>query len=391
MNAITGFDTAAEGAGPFAQDPLGRADFGATGDFGATLPEWNSDADEILICRQVRQETVDVATFVFSGRTPSLFRFRPGQFLTLELPIDGAIVNRSYTISASAARPYRISITVKRKAGGVVSNWLHDNLRPGVEVRAVGPLGDFTPPASSAPKWLMLSGGSGITPLMSMARTCCDLSDDRDIVFVHAARSPRDIIFRHELDMMAEQMPQMHLAYVCESISGAKSWPGFVGRLSPPMLQLIADDVLEREVFCCGPEPFMTGVRAILQSAGFDMERYHQESFDFSELSPSAEPAPALTPAEEPIPVTDTFQVEFAKSGTIVQCGPGTTILGAARAAGLRVPSSCTRGLCGTCKSRLLSGTVEMKHGGGIRQREIDQGMALLCCSKPTSDVVVDR
>ena len=180
------------------------------------LPDWDSQADDVLICRQVRQETHDVRTFVFSGREPCLFRFLPGQFLTLELPIGGEIINRCYTISASAARPYRISITVKRQPGGVVSNWLHDNLKPGDEIRALGPMGDFTPAPSSAPKWLMLSGGSGVTPLMSMTRTSFDLAEERDIVFVHAARSPADIIFRHELDVMARHAPRLRLAHICE-------------------------------------------------------------------------------------------------------------------------------------------------------------------------------
>lgn len=357
-------------------------------DIVAPLPEWNPDTDDVLVCRQVRQETHDVATFVFSARNPCLFRFKPGQFLTLELPIGGAVINRCYTISASSARPYRLSITVKRQPGGVVSNWLHDNLRPGAEIRAIGPLGDFTPPPSSRAKWLLLSGGSGITPLMSMARTCCDLGEDRDIVFVHAARSPRDIIFRHELDLMAQQMLRLRLAHICESAVGEKAWSSFVGRLSLPMLQLIAADVLEREVFCCGPAPFMAAICAMLQAAGFDMARYHQESFDFAELSRTED---VVDPTPEPEPGTSTFRLEFTKSGRVIECRSDTTVLSAARDAGLRLPSSCTRGLCGTCKSRIVSGTVDMKHEGGIRQREIDQGLALLCCSKPTSDLVIDR
>ncbi len=354
----------------------------------AALPDWDSQADDLLICRQVRQETHDVRTFVFSGRQPCLFRFMPGQFLTLELPIGGEIVNRCYTISASAARPYRLSITVKRQPGGVISNWLHDNLKPGDEIRALGPLGDFTPAPSAAPKWLLLSGGSGVTPLMSMARTSVDLADDRDIVYVHAARTPADIIFRQELDVMARQSPRLRLAHICESAAGENHWPGFVGRLSLPMLRLIAADVLEREIFCCGPAPFMTAIRAMLDKAGFDMFRYHQESFDFGELALSD--VVVGVPAEASAPIGG-FRIEFVQSGRVIDCGPDTTILSAARAAGLRLPSSCTRGMCGTCKSTMLSGTVDMQHAGGIRQREIDQGRVLLCCSKPTSDVVIDR
>ena len=362
---------------PFAPDELSSA-----------LPDWDPEVDDVLVCRQVRRETHDVATFVFSCRKPCLFRFQPGQFLTLDLSINGTAINRCYTISASAARPYRLSITVKRQPGGIVSNWLHDHLKAGDHIRAVGPLGSFTPLPTGARKWLMLSGGSGITPLMSMTRTSCDLGEDRDIVFAHAARTPADIIFRRELDAMAMHTPSLRLAHICETAAGESHWPGFTGRISLPMLQLIAADFLEREIFCCGPAPFMDGVRAMLQQAGFPMSHYSQESFKFEELAPSEQEA-----ASEPSAavVGDTFRIEFAKSGRVVECPPDTTILSAAKAAGLRLPSSCTRGLCGTCKSRVLSGTLEMKHEGGIRQREIDAGLALLCCGKPTSDMVIDR
>ena len=85
------------------------------------------------------------------------------------------------------------------------------------------------------------------------------------------------------------------------------------------------------------------------------------------------------------------FQLEFTKTGRTVECPEGITVMEAARRAGIRVPSSCSKGLCGTCKSKVTSGKVDMKHGGGIRQREVDNGMALLCCSKPLTDLVIDR
>jgi ferredoxin-NADP reductase len=235
----------------------------------------------------------------------------------------------------------------------------------------------------------MLSGGSGITPVMSMTRTSCDLAEDRDIVFAHAARSPADIIFRHELDLMAQQMPGLRLAHICESTGGESHWPGFTGRLSLPMLQLIAPDFSEREIFCCGPAPFMEAVRAMLQQAGFLMSRYSQESFDFAELAPSEQDA--AVSERKAVAAGDTFRIAFAQTGQVIECDADTTILSAAKAAGMRLPSSCTRGMCGTCKSRMLSGAVDMKHEGGIRKREIDNGLILLCCSKPKSDIVIDR
>jgi glycine betaine catabolism B len=358
------------------------------------LPGWDAETDDVLVCRLVRDETHDVKTFVFSAREPRLFRYKPGQFLTLDLPIGGQVINRCYTISSAPTRGHLISITVKRVPGGIVSNWLHDTLKPGYELRAVGPLGEFTAFDHHAPKYLFLSGGSGITPLMSMARTYHDLAQDRDITFVHSARSPADIIFRSELDLMARNLPRFSVAHVCETTDGERNWSGFRGRLNLPMLKLIAPDLLERTIFTCGPEPYMAAVRAMLKEAGFDMARYHEESFNFETLAesqPEAAAASATVPVPPPTPEARTYRIEFAKSGRVVECAADTNILTAARAAGMRLPSSCTKGLCGTCKSKLISGTVEMKHAGGIRQREIDAGQALLCCSKPTSDIVVDR
>ncbi len=131
----------------------------------------------------------------------------------------------------------------------------------------------------------------------------------------------------------------------------------------------------------------MAAVRAMLGEAGFPMPHYHEESFDFATLAATEPQVAAEVLAAEPA----TFRVEFTKSRRVVDCGPGTFVLDAARLAGLKLPSSCTKGMCGTCKSKLVSGKVDMRHQGGIRQREIDAGMVLICCSKPQSDLVIER
>ena len=346
---------------------------------------WDADSDDVLVCRQVRPETHDVKTFVLEARRPQLFRYRPGQFLTFDFEIDGERINRCYTISSTPTRPHLISITTKRVPGGPVSNWLHDHLKPAMELRATGPMGEFTSLAHPAQKYLFLSGGSGITPLMSMARAYHDLALPRDIVFVHFARTPADIIFRAELELMARNLPSFRFVPVCEADSRGERWAGFFGRVSPALLRLIAPDFLEREIMVCGPAPFMGAVRGILAGAEFDMARHHEESFDFALLADDT--------AEEAVaaPAARTFTVEFKKIGRTVECGAESFVLAAVKAAGMRLPSSCTKGLCGTCKSKLVSGKVDMKHQGGIRQREIDQGMVLLCCSKPLTDLVIDR
>ena len=349
---------------------------------------WDPEHDDELVCMAVRDETHDVRTFVFAALQPRHFSFRPGQFLTFAFKIDGAEIPRCYTIASAPTRPDRVAITVKRQPGGAVSPWLHATLRPGSRVTVAGPMGDFTAPPEAPGKRLLLSGGSGVTPLMSMTRAAYDLGDGAaDIVFVHAARSPADILFRAELGLMARHWPGLRTAFVCETDSPGESWNGYRGRLSLPMLRLLAADLLEREVFCCGPAPFMAAVRAMLDEAGFDRARYHEESFDFAALPLPVRAEVAHAEAE----IAAGFSVQFLKSGQTVQCPAATTVLDAARAAGLKLPSSCTKGMCGTCKSRLVSGRVDMAHAGGIRQREIDAGLVLLCCSRPLEDLVVDR
>lgn len=352
------------------------------------LPVWDPEADDVLICRGVRDETHDVKTFVFQGARPCLFVFRPGQFLTFSFMLGGEPVSRCYTISSPPTRPHTVSITVKRVRNGPVSNWLHDHLRPGMTVNAVGPMGAFTCGESGARKFLFLSGGSGITPMMSMSRAHDDVCSEADILFVHSARTPQDIIFRAEQDVLVQHRAGFRAVAVCEEDGPREAWSGLRGRLTPAMLQALAPDMHEREAYVCGPAPYMAAVRRMLADLAFDMTRYNQESFDFEDLSAGQ---PAVPDAIGALEQQHVHAAEFTRSRRQIEIRGGHSILEAARAAGLRLPSSCTKGMCGTCKSKLVSGTVAMEHAGGIRQREIDAGMILLCCSRPTSDVVIER
>ena len=352
-------------------------------------PLWDPEGDDTLICCAVRRETHDVATFVFEASQPRLFAYRPGQFMTFEFEVEGQSIYRCYTLASAPTRPNRVSITVKRTPGGAVSGWLHDTLKPGMRVKALGPMGDFTSAAFPAAKYLFLSAGSGITPLMSMTRTHHDLASDADIAFVHSARSPADLIFGDELALMARERPGLTVTTLCETDAADRVWNGYRGRLDLAKLSLIAPDFRERETFVCGPSPYMAAVREMLAGAGFDMARHHEESFDFAALNAEHADAPAGEAGAEL--AAKTYKVEFTKSRRTIDCPDDRFVLEAAKTAGMRLPSSCTKGMCGTCKSRLVSGTVEMTPAGGIRQREIDQGLILICCSRPTSDLVIER
>jgi ferredoxin-NADP reductase len=366
---------------------------------------WGDEEQAVLVCRRVVDITHDVKSFHFEPHGDCAFSFDPGQFITLQLDIDGERIARCYTISSPPTRPHLISITVKRVMGGTVSNWLHDNVTDGTRMTASAPLGGFTITGRPAPKYLFLSAGSGITPVMSMTRTLYDLGSDADVLFVHSARTPADIIFRHELDAIAAVMPNIRVVHVCEGDYPSERWTGLRGRLSTPMLQALVPDLAERETYTCGPSAYMTSVRSILGEVGYDMRKYHEESFSFERLPAADVPHPvegaeqsALSAGAEDVDASPpagtenntSYSVEFVRSVRFVTCGADEFVLDAALAAGLRLASSCTQGMCGSCKTTMLSGEVDMQHNGGIRPREVADSKILVCCSKPLSDLRID-
>nr|WP_299243051.1 hybrid-cluster NAD(P)-dependent oxidoreductase [uncultured Halomonas sp.] len=358
-----------------------------------TTQTW-TNGRHLVRCVKVIQETADVRTFCFMAEQPVLFFFKPGQFVTLELEIDGQPIMRSYTISSSPSIPYSFSITVKRMPGGKVSNWLHDTLKEGDKLAVHGPVGNFNIMDFPADKVLFLTGGVGITPAMSMTRWLFDTNANVDVEFIHSARAPRDVIYHRELVHMFSRLPEFKLHVICENKDDiGETWSGYRGYLTQPMLELMAPDYLEREIFCCGPTPYMNAVKSILRATGFDMTHYHEESFaatpidvqeDVQELAEQAEVA-----AEE-IDYSEMLSIEFAGSGKSVRIQPSETIHAAAAKLGLHIPKACGMGICGTCRVGIKSGEVEMDHNGGITDEDIEAGYILSCCSKPKGNVVVD-
>jgi len=338
---------------------------------------------ELLELVSVVPETVDVVTFSFRTASNNWFNFAPGQFITLELPINGQMIYRTYTISSSPSRPLSLSVTVKAQADSMGSRWLFENLKPGMQLRAFGPVGEFHLYNYPAEKYCFISAGSGITPMMSMTSYLFDRGGDPDISFIHCARKPSDIIFREGLERMSARVPSIQLSWIVNQRDAFQAWPGYVGRFNQLILELTTPDFFEREVFCCGPAPFMQAVRDILNAAGFDMNHYHEESFNEPVVEEqTAEDFDDFIP-DESVPVT----VNFLSSGQATPSTQATTLLESSLAVGLNIPSACKFGVCGTCKVKKVSGEVHMVHNGGISDKEVEEGYVLACCSKPIGDV----
>jgi ferredoxin-NADP reductase len=343
-----------------------------------------SDKLHLLECISVTPETPDVMTFLFRSEDQNWFRYLPGQFVTLELPVGAELLYRTYTLSSSPSRPYALSVTVKAQATSIGTRWMFNNLKPGMKIRALGPLGDFSYVRHPGEKYLFISAGSGVTPMMSMVRDMSDRAPQSDIAFINCSRSPSDIVFRHELEYLARFMPKLSLGFIVENCGRTDLWSGLKGMVDKAKIALLTPDFMDRTVFCCGPGPFMAAISSMLDASGFDMSRYHQESFS---------PAAPIAVGESVHADADgeaLSMVGFTLSGKEVPCQPGQTVLMTARAAGVRIGAACESGICGTCRVLKLSGEVEMNHNGGILDDEIEEGYILACCSRPLTDVKVE-
>jgi glycine betaine catabolism B len=342
----------------------------------------DGSAPVVLVCRAIVPETPDAKSYLFGAADGRRLPFAAGQFLTVTFSIAGEPVIRCYTIASSSARDATVAITVKRVAGGRISNWLFEQMRVGDTVTAEGPLGFFTPWTRPSEPLLFLSAGSGITPLASAMRSAVDLGIDPDVVFIHAARSPEAMIFRDEYAVWARALPRARVIALATQPRPGSGWVGPSGRLDAALLQALVPDLARRSVFCCGPGPFMDMAKRAALGAGVPADAFHEESFA------AFDPAEELS-AREPAPTV--FDITFRRSGRTIPCPADATIVKAAQAARIPIVTSCGKGICGTCRTKLVSGTVAMSHNGGIKQREIDQGFILACCSRPTSALVLDR
>jgi ferredoxin-NADP reductase len=274
-------------------------------------------------------------------------------------------------------------------------------LKIGDRVEIAGPKGKFCLiPGKIPPKMLFIAGGSGITPLMSMTRWLCDVSANVDIRFFNSVRTPDDIIFQKEIELLTSHYKMFTplLLTFTRGISG--NWMGLTGRVTRPMLEMLAPDIHDRHIYMCGPEGFMDAVIEILRDMNFDLANLHTESFggirtSVADKLPPAIPvsqsgAAALLPMEEQGMPAGTIKVEFARSGKKGMTDGAMPLLDLAEAHDVDIGYACRAGVCGECKVRLLQGRVQMACEDGLRPDEKAAGYILTCVGTPVADCVLD-
>ena len=379
--------------------------------FSNRFPQWNSE-DLLVKCQHIIHETHDVKTFRFVAESPVSFVYQPGQFVNLELEIEGKPVVRSYSISSTPSRPSTLEITVKRVPApkdspnippGLVSNWLHDNLKVGSQVKLIGgAMGKFTCTTKPSRKILMISAGSGITPMISMSRWIYDTVADCDVVFFHNARTPQDIIMRQELETLAARHPNFRLVISLTRPEltqpwQSEPWLGLTGRFNHTILNTIAPNFKERTIYVCGPDGFMQQVKETVYSQNFPMEKYHQESFGGRKQKPKkSSPQPSVLPPKEnqksnatPSPTSDKPAVLFSQLGREILCDEEESILEVAEQEGVAIRSGCRQGVCGACKVRKLDGEIRYE-GDPDGLSNSDKDSILSCIAFPVGKVTIE-
>lgn len=327
----------------------------------------SGDKPLVLTCVEREDLAKDFSTFWLEPtKGVELPNYQPGQHLPIQIEINGEYVARRYTLSSSPSRPGRYAISVKRVADGRISNWLHDNFRVGDSMVAQTPDGAFHL-GETTDKLLLLSGGSGVTPMLSMLRYLADHNEIKDVVFYHQCRTKADIPALAELKTLADKHSGLTVKI---ALTGENEvWTGLTGRLSAEHLTHIAG-LPERQVFVCGPEAFMNSSKELLLSNGVSEQHYHQETF-------------GPVSGKE----TEAKELTISINGYLFQGNNQQTLLEQAENAGVALPYSCRSGFCGACKMEVESGDVDQPDVPALLPGEREQGTVLACCCRPQSDV----
>jgi len=361
----------------------------------AAIPPVKRPWKGVLRIKAIFDETPTVKTFrlMEPNLTPMPFTFLPGQYATLTSEIDGAKVRRSYTISSSPTQRDYIELTVKREQYGLESRHLHDHSKTGDLLEISAPSGNFFFTGKEADGIVLIAGGVGITPMMSVLRSLTDRSYPHDIHLIYAARTPTDLIFREECAYLARRHPNVTILSIVASAEGG-DWTGPVGFITADFIAGCVDDVAKRRVHLCGPPPMMDAVKAALEVLHVPPDQVRTEDFAPPKGGPVAtdepEDAPAGPQVAEVSPPSAQATINFSRSGKSGVIAPDQSVLEAAEAIGVVIDYECRVGTCGRCKVPLTQGVVTMEVEDSLPADEKARGTILACQAKSAGDLVVD-
>ena len=336
-----------------------------------------------LKVKAVNEETHDAKSVVFEvpPELAETFRYRPGQFLTLRLPVLGRHLPRCYSMSSAPTLDAHLRVTVKRVKDGRGSNWVCDRVRPGDTLEVMAPAGVFTP-GSLQGDFLLCAGGSGITPVFSILRSALAHGQGR-VRLLYANRDERSVIFRDELNALAAAHPaRLQVIHWLDSVQGVPS----VAQLAE-----LARPWAQAQAFICGPSLFMDAMVSALDKAGMPGEHVHVERFvslpDEEDVAAINAAAPAPAAAVE----RATVEMELDGEVHVLDVAGTETLLDAALKAGINAPHSCQAGMCASCMCQVVEGEVHLRHNEVLDAKDLAKRWTLSCQALPTTERVKVR
>ncbi len=351
-----------------------------------------------LPVREVRRLTDDSieVTFAVPDELRDDYDYAPGQYVALRSALaspDGAELRRSYSI-CQPPTPGELRVAIKRDIGGVFSTWANADLAPGMHLDVMSPQGTFTTDLSTAEgkHFAAIAAGSGITPLMALIRTILGNTERARFSLVYTNRTSLDVMFLEDLadlkDRYRERLALHHVLSREERTSillsgriDGEKLDGILSALVPP--------ATVDEWFLCGPFDLVELCRAKLNEAGVDRGAVRFELFTTGR--PELPAGATGRPVEHTVGVnasTVKFTLDSRTSTVIIPERAAESILNAALRVRTDVPFACAGGVCGTCRAKLLTGTIRMTENYALEPEEIDAGYVLTCQSHPTSDAV---
>lgn len=355
---------------------------------------------------EIRDETPEAYSLFFQNPDPEIFSYLPGQYLTIKVKMNGEELRRAFSLSSSPISDNRLSVTIKRVEDGRASNFIRDNLKKGDIMEIMPPMGHFTvePDAEAANHYILIGGGSGITPLMSILKTVLEAEPSSKVSLWLSNRSRATIIFREELASLSALHPErLHVYHTLTQPE--EDWKGATGRLDVDTVyhlvsELFMTDELRKQYYICGPNGLMDAAQKALEKHAVNPSDVHREYYsapvpteaqvEAAYAAPAEEEAPTFFDGEETYSLENrTIRVKLDDEWADLAVEANKIILDAAIEAKLDPPYACQSGICTTCRAMLISGTVAMEETEGLSTSELEDGYVLTCQCHPLSDDVV--
>ena len=319
----------------------------------------------------------DVKTFrLVSPNDETLpFNFKPGQYLSFRLNVNDRTFIRNYSISSSPTEMRYCDVTIKRIDDGIGSTFFHSHLLASSLVECTGVYGEFIFTGKEADRILLIGGGIGVTPLISMLKNLAAIQWPYEVYLLYAVRTPDHILFHEELLKLQGVLPRFKYLISPSNVKGS-DWVGSSGRINKNLLQQFVPDIAGCSTYICGPEAMMDATINLLESLGMPRRQIFTELFvstknsEYDELATEA-------------------KIVFSKSHKEFMLPAGSTLLEGAEAVSVSIESACRVGTCGTCKVKVLSGSTAMYRDDCLSDKEIKSGIVLACQAVAQSPNIV--